>query len=169
MKSAFLRLVYINALLFSFQAVSSQTVEQQLISGSGDCFIHDGYNISWSIGEVNIETKHASNYIITQGFHQLYNIKTVSRYSDPDVLVSIDFKTYPNPVSEVLNIVLSSPMNESIELKIFNLEGKLIASDIIEPKTTFKEVNVTNLANSVYVFLFVSEEKFIKSFIIVKK
>lgn len=64
-------------LFFGTTMVKSQTLSQEVKSCAGGFFTNNTFMLSWTTGEVIIDTYSASNFILTQGFHQPSEINTV--------------------------------------------------------------------------------------------
>lgn len=56
-------------LLFTSNS-KSQSIHQYVLSSNGGYYSNNSYQISYTIGEVIIDTYFADNYFLTQGFHQ---------------------------------------------------------------------------------------------------
>ncbi|MBV5342278.1 T9SS type A sorting domain-containing protein, partial [bacterium] len=71
---------------------------------------------------------------------------------------SSELSVYPNPASDKFNIVLNLPLTQKTTLKIFDVAGTQIKSEIILSNN--QVVNIEQLPNGVY-FLFVESDSFI--------
>jgi len=109
----------------------AQSIEPQVIASAGEHFDNGTTQLSWTLGEVMIDTYDNGTNILTQGFHQTELTVT----SVEETLANIRLNMYPNPTSELLNIDLGN--NESdINLQLFDMSGKLVHSDKIEAYQT---------------------------------
>lgn len=77
----------------------SQLSAQEVVSAGGDHFATSEYSVSFTIGELAIETVSSDNRTLTQGFHQA-NL-TVTSVSEAS---GIDVNVFPNPATNRLNI-----------------------------------------------------------------
>jgi Secretion system C-terminal sorting domain/Cadherin domain len=59
-------------LLFSGSYVSGQSILSSVVSTSGNTVVAGGIEISWTLGDLVIETKEAGALIVTQGFQQAF-------------------------------------------------------------------------------------------------
>ena len=88
------------------------------------------------VGSFNLYKGSSSNYIARLKGN---NILSSSTFKKPSISL------YPNPVSEILNLIL--PDNTTIErYEIYNLLGKKILSE----KTIQNNINVSELSNGIY-------------------
>ena len=67
---------------------SAQSIERDVVAGSGDYFEGTNGSLSWTLGEIATETYTAGNIILTQGFQQAYGI--VIHGIDLNVLVYLE-------------------------------------------------------------------------------
>lgn len=56
--------------LFAFQTINAQTFSREVIGSSGTYVTSEFGSMSWTIGEVMMETYSSSTNFFTQGFHQ---------------------------------------------------------------------------------------------------
>ena len=74
-----------------------------------------------------------------------------------------EFKLYPNPAMDILNIELGKTENGNIE--IIDLMGRIISKESIS-NTNFKQMNVSGLSKGIYfIRLQLSQGTSVKSFI----
>ncbi len=138
----FLTIVSIVALPYLGMA---QSISPEVIASAGEHFDNGTTQLSWTLGEVVIDTYDNGTNIVTQGFHQTQLTVT----SVEENLAEIRLNMYPNPTSEVLNIDLGN--NEiDIEIKVFDMSGKLIHSDKIEAYQTKYVVPMNLVATGNY-------------------
>ncbi len=104
----------------------AQSVSQDVIASAGEHFDNGSVQLSWTLGEVMIDTYDNGSNILTQGFHQTNLVVT----SIEENLADMSLNMYPNPTSEFLNIDLRNN-EEDIELQLFDMTGKLIHKDLI--------------------------------------
>ena len=82
--------VLLSFFLFGIKIHGQYTADQYILSTSGDYGVfNNNNNLSWTIGEVIIETGNQNNFQFTQGFHQPtptcnlvfnFKIKTKEKY-----------------------------------------------------------------------------------------
>ena len=105
----------------------AQSIEPQVIASAGEHFSNGNVQLSWTLGEVMIDTYDNGTNILTQGFHQTELTVT----SIEETLADVRLNMYPNPTMEFLNIELGNNGSD-IELQLFDMTGKLVHSDKIE-------------------------------------
>jgi hypothetical protein len=93
--------------------------------------------ITTSIGEPAITTITSSDAIITQGFLQ------------PDMMpcVSLEFRYYPNPARDIINIEAYGCEVRIASMQIVDLTGRLLTTAL---PTRNNELNLGDLAQGVY-------------------
>lgn len=109
----------------------AQSIEPQVIASAGEHFDNGSVQLSWTLGEVVIDTYDNGTNILTQGFHQTELTVTAI----DETIANVRLNMYPNPTSELLNIELGN--NESdINLQLFDMSGKLVHQVKIEAYQT---------------------------------
>jgi hypothetical protein len=134
---------YLFVLLFLI-SISYTLKGQELVSSSGN-FHHDtNFQMSWSLGEIMIETFSGTNSILTQGFHQ-------SRLSVSSVFVQensqINVHLYPNPAKDF--VVINTDDHSGLTYFLYSLDGRAIKTDrIVSHETT---LDFQDLSPGVYI------------------
>lgn len=108
-------------------AAMAQSISPEVIASAGEHFDNGTTQLSWTLGEVVIDTYDNGTNILTQGFHQTELTVT----SIEESLANIRLNMYPNPTSELLNIEFGNN-EQDITLQLFDMGGKLIHTDKIE-------------------------------------
>ena len=60
-------------------------------------------------------------------------------------------KTYPNPVSDILNITCNG-LKKNTELEIFNMLGTKVLSETLIAQNTNHQISLVNLPSGVYIY-----------------
>ena len=121
----------------------SYSQEQRIIGAAGEFTQAAGNTVSWTIGEVVIETFQITANHLTQGFHQsdLF-VVSIEDYG------LIDIQVYPNPARESVNI----KSDVETQMSVYNNQGKLIeVKDINDNLTT---MDVSHLSRGTYMLVF---------------
>lgn len=142
---------------------NAQSVSPEILSSGGDYFVSGGNQLEWTLGEVAIETYNGSGSILTQGFHQT-DVSVVS-IDDFNSFVNVD--VFPNPVLDRLSIDLSKSGINSYELKLFDLNGKIIHFENLSNEK-FKTIDMTKYSHGTYTLLIETDTQLNKSFKIIK-
>ena len=101
---------------------------QKLVSATGGVYSDANLNVSWSVGEVAIETFTDGNYVLTQGFQQPGLV--LVGLEDFDEQFS-KIKVYPNPTSEYVRMDLNVDI-ENLSYRVVDAGGKVIESNKIQ-------------------------------------
>ena len=140
------------------------TFSQEIISSGGDYFSNVNGSLSSTIGEPVTETFSGNMKILTQGFQQSALLVMVAGdIPGTDLVIS----AYPNPASNILNIVVKNATNERLCYKLFEIEGKLIMQSQFEAPSS--ELKFDQLPCSSYILKIFSGDAELKSFKIIKK
>ena len=117
-----------------------------VIASGGDVWIQNNYNLSFTIGEIAIETfNEYGDPILTQGFQQdNYEFNIIAELIDsPSTVV------FPNPTKDVLNILFHKPgINGDLYIK--DLNGRSIYSKLNFSTNTSQSINLSSFSQGVY-------------------
>jgi len=138
-------------LISSLQSFA-QSLSPTVVASSGDYFSTSSVNLSWTLGEVVTDTYIGTNNQLTQGFQQ----PTASFASVEDFAPEVTVSLYPNPTDSWVNIEIQNN-SENLNIKIMDLTGKVIYTDIYQAETV-KKINLENFANGIY-FLEISNSE----------
>lgn len=108
--------------LFSFTVAFSQSLAPSVVSLGGGYGQSNGYTLSYTLGEMMIETYRADAYILTQGFQQP-SLKEVEENAEKPVWIT---SVYPNPAWNLLNVSIEPPEGSSFEIELINAMGVLM-------------------------------------------
>jgi hypothetical protein len=138
---------YLLLILVSFFALGALAQKQEVISSAGGYYTSASINISWTLGETIIPSYGPTNgLILTHGFQSVLRTVIVEENIDAPVKVTV----YPNPASDFLNITFQEPLDASVKLYLFDTQGKLFKTSVIESTTTETQVNFQDLPSGVY-------------------
>lgn len=137
---------------------------QQVVTTGGDHHQNSSGSISYTIGEIAIETYSGTTNILSQGFHQTHLIAiAIKELKD----LKFEITVFPNPTKDF--VLLKIPIENIIGLqyKIYDIHGKLLQNKILKENET--EISFANFSPSTY-FIKVSDgSKVLKTFKIVKQ
>ena len=146
----FLTIVSLSVLPFVGMA---QSVTPEVIASAGDHFQNSSVQLSWTLGEVMIDTYDNGTNILTQGFHQTELTVT----SIEETLSDVRMNLFPNPTSEYLNIELGNN-EKDINLQLYDMSGKLIHQDVINAYDTKYVLPMQSVATGKYLVQMQSED-----------
>jgi hypothetical protein len=152
-------------LTFSFLIhIGTLLQAQQLVSTAGDYYQNNSGSLSFSLGELAIETFSSTNNILTQGFQQT-NLVAVSIKELPGL--DYEISVYPNPVNDIVILKVPADKLAGKQYRLYDTEGKLLQIKLLEETET--EISFSSLTPATY-FIKVGEgEKELKTFKIVKQ
>jgi hypothetical protein len=134
-----------------------QSLTPEVVSSSGDFHSTPSAQLSWTLGEIAIDTYTSSSNQLTQGFHQPER-PTVSLTSLND---NIRINAYPNPFISSISINIED-YNQSIEIVIYNAVGQEVHSDYYSGSEP-KNINLSALESGSYLIQFKTASDFIKT------
>ena len=137
---------------------------QQLVSSAGEFYQNSSGSLSFSVGELSIETFSNSNNILTQGFHQT-NLIAIAIKELKDL--KFEIIVFPNPTKDFVLLKIPIENFTGLQYKIYDIHGKLLQNKILKENET--EISFANFSPSTY-FIKVSDgNKVLKTFKIVKQ
>ena len=126
-----------------------------VVASSGGFETVSTYSFSWTLGETVIETVQGTTTIFTQGFQQPI----------PDFFLEVNeaekesgFLVYPNPASDVINIVLADKKKTPLNIDIYDLQGKQLLNKSIAGSMGEYRLNISTFANGP-LFLRITDNK----------
>lgn len=145
-----------------FSILGSLTVHgQEVVSSGGEHFETANGVISYTVGEVVIETGSDGSNDLTQGFHQTnWNFAGLESFSD-----DLSAMVYPNPTSDVLNIEVSQ--FESINYQLFDATGRIVRNGNLSELVT--QVQVGHLEPGSYNLQLSRNNETLKNFKLIKQ
>ncbi|MFT4601554.1 MAG: hypothetical protein ACI857_001735 [Arenicella sp.] len=142
--------------LFPIMAFS-QSVTPEVVSNGGDHFVGGSSQLSWTLGEIAINTYSGTSNQLTQGFHQPdRGTVSIDEFAD-----NIIVNAYPNPFKSSVNVAIPDS-DEPFQISVFNAVGQLILSDSHTgsgPKT----LDFEELAKGIYLIEFKSQSQILKT------
>lgn len=123
----------------------AQSISPEVIASAGEHFDNGTVQLSWTLGEVMIDTYDNGSNILTQGFHQTELTIT----SIEENLSDIRMNLYPNPTSQDLNIELGNN-EKDINVLLYDMSGKLIHKDVINAYDTKYVLPMQSVATGKY-------------------
>lgn len=142
---------YIFVLLFAGAAfcVRAQSLTPEVQASSGDFYTGAGVTLSWTLGEAASETYSNASNSLTQGFQQPE--MTITKVEETNAGVSVN--VFPNPSAHQLNVELTLAASSSIELELFDINGRLIHTQKanVDAGKQILSMNIVSLAAGQYV------------------
>lgn len=152
----------IRCILFLYCSISYS--QQAVIPAGGNASGSSG-NVSFTVGQVAYTTNSSSNYSVTQGVQQPFEISILS--VDEQFSTTIQLKAYPNPTSDYLTLDIDKLDIEGLQYALIDINGKIIFEETILQQQTI--INFTSIPSSTYFIKVTAKNKNVKTFKIIKK
>jgi hypothetical protein len=163
LKTTMMKLLYF-VMLCSALLLCKNGDAQQIIANSGTTLQNSNESISFTLGELVIDTYNASTKTLTEGFHQpQITITAINELSGLDFTVM----AFPNPTSDIVELKVEKVNSKDIEYFLLDINGKLLARKKIESSET--EIPFSQLAPAIYILKLQVDGKEAKIFKIVKQ
>jgi len=138
---------------------ASQSISPYVIANAGDFFTDGTYTLSWTLGEIAIETYTAGSNIITQGFQQPdYDYVTIIEENDTE---NLNISVYPNPANENLFIEYSTENETDVLIELTDLLGRRVLPAIQLTSSKAKNryaLDLNGLTNNMYLLRVISKD-----------
>lgn len=132
--------------LFAVTALNSQSLSPDVVATAGDYFTGEGVTLSWTLGEVVIETISDDSHVLTQGFQQsFYRIVGVDEIPDSPFSVEV----YPNPARDHFYLEIHSEDEEPwIKVELFDFTGNLALEREIKIESFKERISLSTYATN---------------------
>ena len=131
-------------------ALFGQSLERQVIAGSGADFTTANLQVSATLGEVMTRTFTSSTVLLTQGFQQA-ELTVTTGFDHP--LDDFTFKAYPVPAQDILTLDFTSPDHREINLHLVDLQGRILPAfsrTLQVAGNTSHQMNLSGLSSGAY-------------------
>ncbi len=148
-----------------FLLVTTPAFSQQLISTAGDVFQGPDITLSWSIGGLVTETVSNEDFMLTQGFQQIYF--DITDIVSPG-LINPKISIYPNPIGNEFIVSVKQNNTQKYTLRVYNLMGILLKEQSLTKGITI--INATDLQGNIFMVEICNRKnKVKKTFKLIKK
>lgn len=135
-------------------ACNAQSITPSVVAAAGQHFANSTAQLSWTTGEVVIQTVTSTNNIITQGFHQPdYSFVAV----EENLPVYTQINVFPNPAKDQLTVQFSNSVF-SYTITLYDITGKSISTQTVPAFASSGVVEMTGLATGQYLLQVVSTD-----------
>lgn len=115
------QLSYITLLVASSLYSYSQSISRHVIASDGEWYSNSNGSLSWTIGEISVETYSNIPNVLTQGFQQPDSLMyTAVKELNKEFIFSV----FPNPTKDFVFIKTNSTNEFSV--KVSDVSGKVI-------------------------------------------
>jgi len=128
--------------------VNGQSISSSVVASAGGYSEAGGLSLSWTLGELAVETFTTPDLVLTQGFQQgYYEIVGIDELSDKNFKVNI----YPNPAVEFIYIQVENKEINKVSIELYSMDGKLVTNEIFDNNGTSYEFNLSKHSSSQYI------------------
>lgn len=148
-------------------AVMSLSAQSALVGTGGEAS-GSGGSVSYSVGQIAVQSNSDGSTSISEGVQQPYEIQTIGIDNYPGI--TLNAVVYPNPTQGNLQLAISNEAlgvtNEQWEVKVFDAIGKYLLSKQIEGVTT--PLDLSLYATGTYYVKVCNGKDVMKTFKVVK-
>lgn len=125
-----------------------QSISSQVVATAGEHSETSELSVSWTLGEIAIETLESSSVTLYQGFQQGYF--EITSIEDP-MINNVELKVYPNPATDYVYISIESDEIKSALIQLYDLDGKMVLNEQWQYIEGPFKINLDGLASSQYI------------------
>ncbi|MFV5699286.1 T9SS type A sorting domain-containing protein [Flavobacterium sp. ZT3R17] len=134
-------------LIFFTITFHGQVLHHQMLSSQGiSKKMPDGLIVTQTIGQQSLIGTSSNKFVVMQGFQQ----SVWGKYISSNLLDDIKTTTYPNPFIETVSFEFSKPINQLININVFDISGHLVFEQKIKPNNTILTIHLPSLPSSEY-------------------
>lgn len=160
----------IYARIFTFTLVAGFSslflMAQETIPAAGGNASGSGGSVSFTIGQTFYTAPNGADGSVLQGIQQPYEISTVTGI-DRARGIDLAMAVFPNPVTDFLVLRVDQYDPENLYYQLLDIQGRLIKIGKIVGEETI--IDMVGTTPSVYLLRVLDNEKYIKTFQIIKK
>ena len=156
-------LLLIFFIILSYSLFAQQS-NRDIISANGATDSLSSGTISYTVGQLVIETAQKDNTTLNQGFHQV-DIEVVTTYKNPDK--QLEFVAYPNPAENYIQLHAQLKEYQGIQYTLYDLRGAAQEKGSINATT--QKIDLSQLAAGQYILQITRDDNRIQTFKIIKK
>ena len=123
----------------------------------------NGGTVTYTIGQIAVQSYGEGSTSISEGVQQPYEIQTIGIDNYPGI--TLNAMVYPNPTLGNVQLTMNNVQLE-VEVRVFDLNGKFLFSKKIEGETTV--IPMVELATGTYFVNVLNGTQVLKSFKVVK-
>ena len=150
---------FISLIILSVMSLSAQSA---IVPMGGD-MEGSGVTISYTVGQIAVQSYGEGSTRIFEGVQQPYEIQTIGIDNYPGI--TLNAMVYPNPTLGNVQLTMNNVQFEG-EVKVFDSNGKYLFSKKIEGETTV--IPMSELATGTYFVNVLNGTQVLKSFKVVK-
>ena len=150
---------FISLIILSVTSLCAQSA----IVPTGGTATGNGGTVTYTIGQIAVQSYGEGGTSISEGVQQPYEIQTIGIDNYPGI--TLNAMVYPNPTTSNLQLAISNAEFKGT-VKVFDTNGKFLFSKKIEGENT--EIPMSNLAAGTYFVNVCQGQQVLKSFKVVK-
>jgi Secretion system C-terminal sorting domain len=119
-----------------------------VIGAAGQISSYSDMTIEWTLGETFVETGSGKTTYVTEGYHQpMLLVKEISKSATS----SYDVKIFPNPVKDILSVLIQTKITDPLILKIDDVTGRTVLVKDAPGGSNEIQLKTNNLPEGMYI------------------
>ncbi|HXP52801.1 MAG TPA: T9SS type A sorting domain-containing protein [Bacteroidia bacterium] len=134
--------------------IAQASIAPDVVASAGTCYVNSTTSLSWTIGEVLIETGSSPSNYLTQGFQQPVTVvvSDVTNPNSPNGNVS----AYPNPFTSIVYLQ-NNNVGKILQVELVSVEGKTIFTKTMTAQQ--EQFDLNEFSNGIYFLRVYNENK----------
>lgn len=147
----------------------AQSLTNSVIASQGESARAGKIDLSWTLGELAIETNFTENGMLTEGFHQPERTEDdlSNRQNSEDTgntpSATTEIALFPNPTASVVSIILKSDLDQPLNARLMDIQGQVIYRTTFLPNEIGQELNLGNFPDGIYFLELISQDGLFRS------
>lgn len=145
--------IILSVLIAAPMLAGAQSITPEVVASAGEHFDNGTVQLSWTLGEVAVQTYDNGTNILTEGFHQPELLVTsIEEVSELNMSVNI----FPNPSTEFINIEFMGNKTDML-VELFDMHGKIVRQIDVRAFQMETGINVADIAAGGYLLRLTEE------------
>jgi hypothetical protein len=135
-------------LFMTFQMMSTaQSLSPEVLASTGDYNVKTEATLSWTLGELAVQTYSSGTAMLSQGFQQTSLGLSTARFLDNSVIIKLS----PNPAREILLVSFDRDVSLPVLAEIWDGQGRLVHKQSFH--SVQNQVNVYDYMQGAYLLM----------------
>ncbi|HJW27929.1 MAG TPA: T9SS type A sorting domain-containing protein [Saprospiraceae bacterium] len=133
---------------------------QNHVMASGADFTGTNGIISYSAGQIDYITVKGQDAVLTEGLQQPSVLQLIAGNARDGI--NLDAVVYPNPASSYVELKFNEPVDQSLNYRLTDINGRVLASDQVSEPIT--RISLPGLPTGTYYLVILQKKEVIRTY-----